>query len=69
MQISGLALIFAACVSNLSTDVFLRDSQCNETNSLIGALVILRELSESHLSLATDWYAQIILSDRFYLMQ
>ena len=33
----------------------------HETNSLIGALIISRELNESHLSLASDWYANYII--------
>ena len=36
-------------------------SQCNETNSLIGAWVISRELNESHLSLTSDWHAYYII--------
>ena len=36
------------------TDVFLRNSQCNETNSFISAWVISQELNEFHLSLASD---------------
>ena len=56
--------IYSLCVKIVTfqnyTDVFLWDSQCDETNSLIGAWVISRELNESYLSLASDWYAYYI---------
>ena len=41
--------------------VFLWNSQCNETKSLIGAWVISRELNESYLSLASDWHSNYII--------
>ena len=49
------------------SDVFLWNSGCNETNSLIGALVISRELNESDLSLASDWYAYNIIGSILFV--
>ena len=57
----GLDTEICSLVDKISTSkirlMFSYVIPCNETNSLIGAWVFLRELNESHLSLASDWYA------------